>query len=189
MQNEQKYTKARLSTLLRVGGRGGGRGLWSAFILLLDRAEIQTWTLLIICAELPKSWRFSSSYGQYHPRGFLIFLRALPACPRRSLERKQKVCEHEIRKRKRPILSCWKYCKTQDNILLNNAAAASSSTAVQFFRFSFVCRIFFSEIPRPLYPWRQRLTMGDEKFLTCPQESIETPMTGNGKLISTSFKT
>ena len=44
IQNEQKYTKARLSTLLRVGGGGGaaGGGLWSAFILLLDRAEIQT---------------------------------------------------------------------------------------------------------------------------------------------------
>lgn len=141
-RNTPKPAKARFWGLVEGGTM---ERVHSCCILLLDRAEIQTWTLLIFCAELVEIMTFFFFLRSIYPPRFLIFLRALPACARRSLERKQKVCEQEIRKRKRPILSCWKYCKTQNNILNNPAAA--SSTAVQFFRFSFVCRIFFLNPP------------------------------------------
>lgn len=141
-------------------GWGGGGDYGARSFSFWTPLKFRHERCLLFAPNWSKSWRFSSSCGQYHPRGFLILLRALPACPRRSLERKQKVCEQEIRKRKRPILSCWKYCKTQDNILLNNAAAASSSTAVQFFRFSFVCRIFFFWNPPPLISLTSKVNNG-----------------------------
>ena len=161
----------------------------SRCILRLDRAEIQTWTLPVFCAELVEIMTFFFFLRSIYPLRFFNFVTCAP-CVRSTFSSEKTEGLWTYRKLEKERDLFWvveiKYCKTQDNIL-NDAAATSSSTAVQYFRFSFVCRIFFLKSPAP-YPWLQRLTIGDEKFLACPQESIEAPMTGNGKLISTSFK-
>ena len=70
------------------GWGGGGRGLWSAFILLLDRAEIQTWTLLIICAELVEIMTFFFLLWSISSPRFFNFL-TCATCVRSTFSREK----------------------------------------------------------------------------------------------------